>query len=310
MLHYFVKNSLLGEFQRITVPRYKDVWIHAGNATVDDIEAISKNAGLNKNIVHDVTDANELPRVEYDNGDLYVFTRIPTKDKHGHVTASPLLSIVTKDAFITLSHDGSLNPSELVKIKLKAKQDQSINLLINSLAHVIQTYETLIQETGHNVNDIGKRLRTHEVTNSDFVHFVTIEDNLNVYRMNLNGLHVITQRLTENIHRSFHNSDTEALGDISLHVQQLVAAVEGYSQTVISIRNAYSTIANNTLNQRMKILTLLTVLVALPNVFYGMYGMNVDLPFQHEPWMYSVITGVTIFVVILVITMVRKFKVF
>lgn len=309
MLHYFVKNSLLGEFQRIAVPRYKDVWIHAGNATVSDIEEVSKNAGLNVNIVHDVTDANELPRVEYDNGDLYVFTRIPTKDTHGHVASSPLLSIVTKDAFITLSHNGNLNPSEVVKIKLKAKQDQSINLLINSLAHVVQTYENLLQETGHVVGDIGKRLRTHEVTNSDFVRFVTIEDNLNIYQMNLNGLHAITQRLGENIHKSFHTSDTEALSDISLHIQQLCSSIVGYSQTVVSIRNAYSTIANNTLNQRMKVLTLLTVLIALPNVFYGMYGMNVSLPFQHEPWTYAALTGFTIVIVTIVYTLVKRFKV-
>jgi magnesium transporter len=310
MLHYFVKNSLLGEFQRIAVPRYKDVWIHAGNPTVSDVEEVSKHAGLNPNIVHDVTDPNELPRVEYDNGDLYVFTRIPVKDKHGHVTTSPLLSIVTKSAFITLSHDGNLDPSEIVKIKLKAKQDQSINLLINSIAHVVQAYENLIQETDHAVNDIGKRLRTHEVTNADFVRFVTIEGNLNVYKMNLNGLHVITQRLSENIHKSFHTSDTEALSDISLHIQELCAQIEGDSQTVVSIRNAYSTIANNTLNQRMKILTLLTVLIALPNVFYGMYGMNVALPFQNQPWAYAMVTGTTILIVIIVIAMVKKFKVF
>jgi magnesium transporter len=310
MLHYFVKNSMLGEYQRITVPRFKDVWIHSGNASSTDIDAVCKDAGLNINIVHDVTDRNELPRIEYDAGNLYVFTRIPKKDEHGHVVSSPLLSVVTKEAFITLSHDGAMNPSDLAKVSLKAKQDQSINLLINSLAYVVEVYEELIQGTGHVVDEIGKRLRTHEVTNTDFVRFVTIEGNLNIYQTNLSGLHSITERLVENIHKSFHVSDVEALSDMSLHIQQLMSAISGYSQTVISIRNAYSTIANNTLNQRMKILTLLTVLVALPNVFYGMYGMNIALPFQNEPWAYAAITGTTIVVISLVFIMVKKFKAF
>lgn len=310
MLHYFVKNSVSGEYQKLSVPRFKDVWIHAGNATLDDVKAVSHDANLNFNIVHDVTDADELPRVEYDEGDLYVFTRIPKKDSQGYVTSSPLLSILTKEAFVTLSHDGSLVPADLAKIKLKAKQNQSVNLLINSIAHVVQTYEELIQQTGHSVKEIGKRLRTHEVTNRDFVHFVTIEDNLNQYQMNLDGLYAVTERLSENRHKSFHASDAEALADIALHVQQLCSAIAGYSQTVVSIRNAYSTIANNTLNQRMKVLTLLTVLVALPNVFYGMYGMNVDLPFQHTPGVYWGITGFTILVILVVIGLVKKFKVF
>jgi magnesium transporter len=310
MLHYFVKNPELGEFQRISGPQYKDVWIHVRNTTDHDIEVLGREVSLNVNILHDITDTNELPRIEYDGNDLYVFTRIPSKDKHGHVTTSPLLSVVTKDTFITLSREDSLEPSDLIQVSLKAKQDEQINLLINSIAHVVLTYETLIQQTGHSVKEIGRKLRTHEVTNGDFVRFVTIEDNLNEYQMNLNGLHAITERLSQNTHSSFHDSDTEALADMTLHIQQLCSAIASFSQMIVSIRNAYSTIANNTLNQRMKILTLLTVLIALPNVFYGMYGMNVALPFQNQSWAYLVITAFTILIVTVVFFLVKKFKVF
>lgn len=310
MLHYFVKNTLLGEFQKISVPRYSDVWVHAQNATIGELDEISKEAGLNKNIVHDITDVYEMPRVEYDDGDLYVFTRIPSKDSHGRVVSYPLLSIVTKKAFITLAHHGGVEASELMNVKLKAKQDQPINLLINSVAHVIQVYETLIQQTGEHIQEIDKKLHNREVTNHDFIRFVTIEGNLNTYQMNLNGLHAITQRLSENVHKSFHASDVEALSDMGLHIQELCSAVAGYSQNVLSIRNTHSTIANNSLNQRMKVLTLLTVLVALPNVFYGMYGMNVALPYQQAPWAFGVITGFTVLVIITVIYLVKRFRVF
>jgi magnesium transporter len=51
---------------------------------------------------------------------------------------------------------------------------------------------------------------------------------------------------------------------------------------------------------RMKTLTMLTVLIALPNVFYGMYGMNIDLPFQHEPWAYAALMGFTITVLVVI----------
>jgi magnesium transporter len=310
MLHYFVKNPELGEFQRTSTPQYKDVWIHAPRSTEEDIEKLGSEVGLNTNILHDITDRNELPRVEYDGSDLYVFTRFPTKDAHGHVNTSPLLSIVTKDAFITLSNDQGMEPSELVQVKLKAKQDQQTNLLINSLAHVVLTYENLIQETGHSVKEIGKKIRTHEVRNHDFVRFVTIEDNLNEYQMNLDGLHTITKRLGENTHSSFHYSDTEALADLTLHIEELCSAISSYSKMIVSFRNTYSTIANNTLNQRMKLLTLITVLLAVPNVFYSMYGMNIVIPFQHEPWAYFAINGAAVIVVIVLLFVVKKFKVF
>ena len=76
-----------------------------------------------------------------------------------------------------------------------------------------------------------------------------------------------------------------------------------------SIRNAYTTISNNQLNRRMKSLTLLTLLVALPNVFYGMFGMNVALPFADEPWAYAVITGFTLLIVSLAYLIMRRLRI-
>ncbi|MNR25701.1 CorA-like Mg2+ transporter protein [compost metagenome] len=111
--------------------------------------------------------------------------------------------------------------------------------------------------------------------------------------MNLDGMLVVASRLQENRHELFTVNDVEAIEDIMLYLKQLLVAVDSHSQSITSIRNAYSTIANNTLNQRMKMLTMLTVLIALPNVFYGMYGMNIDLPFQHESWAYAAIIGFT-----------------
>ena len=60
----------------------------------------------------------------------------------------------------------------------------------------------------------------------------------------------------------------------------------------------------------MKTLTVLTLLVALPNVFYGMYGMNVALPFAEEPWAYGFVVLFTILVVIAVFVLAKKKGVF
>jgi magnesium transporter len=66
----------------------------------------------------------------------------------------------------------------------------------------------------------------------------------------------------------------------------------------VNIREAYSSISSNNLNRTMKVLTVATVIIALPNLFYGMYGMNVPLPLQHEPWAYWVMLGFTGVVVV------------
>jgi magnesium transporter len=218
---------------------------------------------------------------------------------------------VSRDAlFFTLSASDVFRPQELIQRDQGDVVPSSIQMLLGAFAAVIAEYEELIHRTTRIVRDVSHRLRTHEVTNQDFVRFVSIEDNLNEYRTNLEGMQALAMRLREDRKEIFDESDKEMIDDTLLHLQQLLAATTSQRQSVESIRNAYSTIANNSLNQRMKTLTVLTVLIALPNVFYGMYGMNVALPFADQPWAYALVVAFTIVVIFVVYWLARRFKIF
>ena len=120
----------------------------------------------------------------------------------------------------------------------------------------------------------------------------------------------VVGQLEANRRQLFNLRDIEAFGDIILHARQLLVAIGSSAQTIDSIQNAYSTIANNTLNQRMKVLTTITILLAVPNVFYGMYGMNIGLPFQGEQWAYIAIMGVTLLLILLTLLLAKRFRLF
>lgn len=293
MIRYYAKHSLHEDFQLLKTPRQDNVWLFASDVDISELEDLSSQYQFDHNITRDVLDRDELPRIEYKNDALYVFLRTATRNKRGEVITTPLLGVVRPTVFATLMPGSALDPESIMQAELALGSGETTILLLNTFARVVADYEKLIHRTAHYIKDTGHRLRTHDVNNRDFIRFVTIEDNLNEYRMNLDGMLAVASRLQENRHELFTPNDVEAIEDIMLYLKQLLVAVDSHSQSITSIRNAYSTIANNTLNQRMKMLTMLTVLIALPNVFYGMYGMNIDLPFQHESWAYAAIIGFT-----------------
>jgi magnesium transporter len=81
-------------------------------------------------------------------------------------------------------------------------------------------------------------------------------------------------------------------------------------QSIIHIREAYTSISSNNLNRTMKILTAATVFVALPNVVFSMYGMNIKLPLMHEPWMFSSLVGVTLALLLLSYIVAKRKRIF
>ncbi len=111
-------------------------------------------------------------------------------------------------------------------------------------------------------------------------------------------------------HVQLHADDKDLIEDLILNNEQLIEGGRSSVKSIVNIREAYSTIASTNLNRTMKILTAATVLIALPNVFFGMYGMNVILPFADQPWAYFLVVGVTIVVTIAVVMLARARRVF
>jgi magnesium transporter len=306
MLKFYVKRSGTESYQSVATPPVDDVWVRGKAVTQADLHTLVKQYDMNANILRDVLDQHELPRVEIRDGELYVFVRSVKRGKHGRVVTTPVLLATKNNVFMNLSINEE-DDFEHFASGIEVEMHNTVSLLFSTFASIVGQYEDLLQHTARSIHDTGQRLRSHEVTNDDFIRFATVEDNLNEYKMNLGGMQVVAERLKETFTT---NGDAEAVEDIRLYIRQLLVAIESYDQTITSIRNAYGTIANNVLNQRMKTLTVLTLLVALPNVFYGMYGMNISLPFADQPWAYMAILAFTIVVVILVFAIARKKNIF
>jgi len=306
MLRYFVRRSKSEDFEQVHVAPKEDVWVRGSDVSAHELQLLADTYGLDFNILHDVLDKNELPRVEVRDGEMYVFVRSVERGKHGKVTTTPILLAVKNSIFLNVT-TGVAEDVRLAAPSILVHATDPMSLLLGSFAGIVNEYEILMQRSAHFIKDTGNRLRSHEVTNADFVRFVTVEDNLNEYRMNLNGMLVVAQRIKDELKK---NKDREAVEDIVLYIRQLLVAIESHNQSITSIRNAYGTIANNTLNHRMKTLTVLTLLVALPNVFYGMYGMNIALPFQDSPWAYGMIVGFTLIIITLIFLFARRFRLF
>lgn len=311
MIAYYAKRSQGEGFERLNAPLEEaGVWVDGSNLSDGEIDQIISRYSLDTNVVYDVRDRGELPRVEYSDSTAYVFLRLPRLSKAGHVLTLPLLSVLKDKSFITLTIGDSVAPESVGLSTLPITTEHTETLLLGVMAAAVSSFEDMVSHTSRSITDTANRLKTHDITNRDFIHFVTVEANLNHCRMNLDSMLAMTKRLRENTHDTLGKDSLEALDDIGLHIQQLLVSINSYLGSVESIRNAYGTIANNTLNKRMKTLTVFTVLITLPNVFYGMYGMNVTLPFEREPWAYGAIVGATVAIVLIVFLIAKKLRIF
>lgn len=306
VVEYFERASAGERLEQVKRPQTHG-WAHISGKTLD-VGLLSNRFSLDSNILRDVCDVRELARAEFSAGVEYVFLRVPVGIADAAKTA-PILIAISREQLVTASPHVTFSPLT-VDAFMTTDTRQPAAVVPAIIASVVSAYEQRLHSLATRISDARQRLKRFDVQNEDFVEFVAIEDSLNEYRSSLEGLMSVVGQLEANRRQLFNARDIESFADIVLHARQLLVVISSSAQTIDSIQNAYSTIANNTLNQRMKVLTAITILLAIPNVFYGMYGMNIGLPFQGEPWAYAAIMGITVLLILLTLGLAKRFRLF
>lgn len=309
MISYFYKDIRSNDV--LTLEKHRaGSWVCVEHPSSEELDFLVSKFHLDAGHLSDALDLEEMPRIEREGETLYVFLRYAYAEDDLDLSTSPLLIILSPKAIITVSVYSMPRLQQFTGGKVDFSTTQKNKLFLQQLGQIVDQYNVHINNIGKRIKGIRTRLRTHEVVNQDFIDFVTIEDELNDFLSGLQPMSAMLHRLLVGKHIELYEQDEDIVEDLTLATEQSIEACRSYIKSIGSIRDSHATIASNNLNRSMKILTVATVIIALPNVFYGMYGMNVDLPFQHTPGMYFVIVGITILLSVFIFLLGRKKRIF
>ncbi|HEY5805789.1 MAG TPA: magnesium transporter CorA family protein [Candidatus Saccharimonadales bacterium] len=309
MIKYFYKSLRSERVQELD--SYKPgCWVYAESPSEDEVKELVKKFDLTEGHLQDALDEDEMPRLEKEGEQSYIYVRFAYRDMDGDIDTAPLLFVFSGEMVITVSQVRLPALDAFLSGKINFATTQRAKLILLILQQIVDRYDTYISKTSKQIKLIRSRLRGHEISNQDFIDFVLIEDELNEFLSSLMPTNATLRRLLLGRYVPLFAEDQDIVEDLLLNNEQSIEACNSNMQSIIHIREAYTSISSNNLNRTIKILTILTVLIMLPSMFYGMYGMNIGLPFQHEAWAFAGIMAFTLLINILVIVIARRKRIF
>jgi magnesium transporter len=301
MIKYFYK-SLRTE-QMSELDDYKrGAWVYVEAPDKNEIEFLVQKFKLDEGILEDSLDENEMPRLEKEGEISYIFVRFAMTDDEGDLVTMPLLFVFGQELLMTVSLVRLPPLAVFMQGKVEFATTQRAKLVLQILNLISDHYDTYISATSKQIKRIRAHLRQHEIGNQDFIEFVGIEDELNEFLSALIPTNATLRRLLLGRYMPLFEEDQDIVEDLLLNNEQSIEACNSNLKSVANIRDAYSSISANNLNRTIKVLTIATVMIAIPNLFFSMYGMNIDLPFQHHPSFFPVLI---IFNIVLLLSIVR-----
>lgn len=297
MIKYFYKNLRGDKLEELDDFR-SNAWVYVEDPEKHELDFLADKFQLDRDVLDDATDENEMPRMEKDGDISYVFMRFALTNEDKELVTMPLLFVFGPSLLMTVSLVRLPALPIFLEGHVNFATTQRAKLVLQILKQVSDHYDSYISGTSKQIKMIRDRLRGHAINNQDFIDFVTIEDELNDFLSALMPTNATLRRLLTGRYMPLFDEDQDIVEDLLLNNEQSIEACNSNMKSIANIREAYSSISSNNLNRTIKILTIATVMLTIPTMFFSMYGMNVPLPDQHEPWIFpAMIVGLIIIVV-------------
>lgn len=309
MIKYFYKSLRSTQVQQLD--EYKrGAWVYVEAPDHHEIDDLVRRFSLTPGHLEDALDEDEMPRLEKEGDQSYIFVRFAYKNRDGEMQTTPLLFVFGKDFIITVSLVRLPPLDAFLSGKVDFATTQRAKLVLQVLQQIVEQYDGFISRSSKQIKLIRSRLRGHAISNQDFVAFVMIEDELNEFLSSLMPTNATLRRLLLGRYMPLFEEDQDIVEDLLLNNEQSIEACNSNIKSVVNIREAYSSISANNLNRTIKTLTIVTVLIMLPSMFYGMYGMNISLPFQDAAWAFAALIAFTVLFNIMVVALARYKRIF
>lgn len=280
-------------------------WIYIEKPSEKELEFLTEKFSFEPGLLKDAIDPYEVPRLEVDNGTLYIFTRVPFREQ-GKVITVPILIAISPNYVLTVAQNNLPFLQKFIDGGIEFNTTKKTNFFLQIFSQIILLYNNFLTNISRGVRSGTVRLK--DIGNEDIVRFVNFESILNDFLAALLPTNAILNNLLSGKFLELYEEDKDLIEDLFLGNNQLIELAKINLKTIVNIRESYSTIMSNNLNRVMKLLTALTIIITVPTTIINFYSMNVRLPFAQSPWAFWIVLGATLVLALILLGIFIKKK--
>ncbi|WP_269683996.1 magnesium transporter CorA family protein [Flavobacterium lacustre] len=273
MRAFYKNNSGLFETNEWT----PNCWINIECPTATEKEYVLETLQIPEAFYNDIEDIDERPRIEIENGWTLIIMRIPVKSNDIKLPFHTIpVGIVFKDTVcLTLSFHKTEMLTDFVtytqrkNIDIKDNFDLVLKLLLSSSIWYLKYLKQVNQKIKLAEDNLEKSIKNEELQ-----ALLQIEKCLVFFMTSLKGNDILLHRI-RNIKSQKEHFDPELLEDVEIELRQAQETTNIYSDILTGTMDAYASVISNNMNNIMKQMTSISIILMIPTLIASLYGMNV-----------------------------------
>ena len=270
-------------------------WVNVVKPTPEEAAWLEHEVGIVPEFVRSALDEEEISHIDYDedvNQTLVIVDYPSAEDVEDmqdpsmlQYTTMPISTIFLRNRNIIVTV--SLQESPIVQDMASGAVRQMntrmrTRFLLQMLLRISQSYLVCLRRIERLTNKTEARLYG-SMRNEELLQMLSLEKSLVQFSTSLKSAEVTLNKIMHGHIIALYEEDQDLMEDVMIEVHQAQEMCNIYSNILSGTMDAYASVISNNLNIVMKVLTVITIVMAIPNIIFGFYGMNVDLPFDGVP---------------------------
>lgn len=286
-------------------------WINIDGLRKTDVEVISNLFGIHPLLVEDILSVNQRPKMDEVDGILFCLLNMLYYDDKNQTVEQEQISIVLgKNFVISFQEDAArdvFNPlrQRLKMANSKIRQRSADYLCYSMLDLIVDNYYVVMERLGDRIESLEEEIVRSSNTRS-LAKINQLRKELIVLKRNIAPVRDLINGIIRSESELLDDRTTKYFKDVYDHIVQAFDLSENYRDMMMSMQDLYINNVNLKMNEVMKVMAIVTCLLAPATVIGGIFGMNFDsIPYLHNQYGFWIAVAVML---VIPVWMIRTFK--
>jgi len=311
MIQYFktVQNRLT-EIESVE----KDCWINVTNPSTKEIDYLSKKLLIPSDLLSDPLDVDENARIEQEVNCMLIVLRVPIEsgsDEELPYTTISMGIILKRDLIVTICSKPIEITQSFVESRVRGFSTEKRERFV---LQIFLKSSVLFLRHLKNINNKADELQLtlqRSTRNEELLQLLNFEKSLVYINTSLKSNELMMYRLQRlSLPALNREEEQDLIEDVLTETKQAIDMAHIYTNILGNLMSAHSSIVSNNLNITIRFLTSVTIILSLPILVASLYGMNVPLPFQDEPYAFWIVMFIATMFSVIGVAFFRKKNLF
>jgi magnesium transporter len=281
-------------------------WINIDGLRKADVEAVCNYYNIHPLIIEDILSIGQRPKMDEADDNLFcLLNMLYYNEEKKKVEQEQISIILGRDFVISFQEDAHrdvFNPlRERIKMaNSKIRQRGADYLCYTMLDLIVDHYYVVMERLGEQIEEVEEDVVRRSNTRT-LARISQLRKELIILKRNFAPVRDLINGFLRSESDLLDDSTTKYFKDIYDHIIQAHDLSENYRDIMVSMQDLYINNVNLKMNEVMKVMAIVTCLLAPATVIGGVFGMNFDenVTFFHQPWGFY--TAVSLMLIIPVI---------